>query len=484
MGMAIAAIGSMAGSLAGGAAMKALGVGPPPPAKPDTNIPGISSATLQKSTKSSPGLTVAQVNPSQAIDYFKKAAATSESYFQQGLRMYGASINSAISEINSSYAQANNTLYPAAQAGISALNKELQFMGMSPISPSAGLGGVAASIGNYPELQKQLTAAEAIKDPVQRAAAREQILNTVKGLKQELTSTPEPAIYQAQKMPDVWRSRQQHQAWDAKEQAKVAASQLAYDKWKGQQSDLEVSNLAVATTNAALDKFATQFDTSYSPEYANPLSATQIQQELENTPGYQFQLSQGLDSLQRTASARGNLISGSAMAGAVKYGQGLADTTFQQALANLSSIATQGLPANAQIAANQASEGQANAALITQIGAATANTYNAIGNQYAASYTNAGNTAYNASVFNADAQNKALSQKRAADDNMKQQALASGAGYMNAQTAQNQFQYDVFKGQQQGQAFYGNGGGYNILPVGGTVGGPGNPPASYGALQV
>ena len=49
---------------------------------------------------------------------------------------------------------------------------------------------------------------------------------------------------------------------------------------------------------------------------------------LENTPGYQFALNQGLQGVQNSASARGLGISGAAMKGAADYAQGLASKTY------------------------------------------------------------------------------------------------------------------------------------------------------------
>lgn len=80
---------------------------------------------------------------------------------------------------------------------------------------------------------------------------------------------------------------------------------------------------------------------------------------LRETPGYQFNLNQGLESTQNGFAARGLGSSGAAMKGAAKYATGLADSTYQQqfqnALANkqntynmLSGVASLGENAAAQ----------------------------------------------------------------------------------------------------------------------------------------
>jgi hypothetical protein len=55
---------------------------------------------------------------------------------------------------------------------------------------------------------------------------------------------------------------------------------------------------------------------------------------LQNTPGYQFNLTQGLKSVQNGAAARGLGISGAALKGASSYATGLADSTFQNQFNN------------------------------------------------------------------------------------------------------------------------------------------------------
>lgn len=58
-----------------------------------------------------------------------------------------------------------------------------------------------------------------------------------------------------------------------------------------------------------------------------PFSMTQA--NLEQTPGYQFNLSQGLKSVNNALGARGLLNSGAVMKGASTYATGLADSTYQ-----------------------------------------------------------------------------------------------------------------------------------------------------------
>ncbi len=69
------------------------------------------------------------------------------------------------------------------------------------------------------------------------------------------------------------------------------------------------------------------FNTSVQP-------GAMTQAALEATPGYQFNLAQGLQATQNSASARGLGVSGAAMKGAATFATGLADSTYQNQFNN------------------------------------------------------------------------------------------------------------------------------------------------------
>jgi hypothetical protein len=109
----------------------------------------------------------------------------------------------------------------------------------------------------------------------------------------------------------------------------------------------------------------------------------QIQKQLESTPGYQFNLDQGLKAIDRGAASRGLTTSGNAIEAEQKYGAGLASNTYQDYVNNLARFLPQ------------------------QLGAATgfANVSTGLGNTLNASLGNQGNLAYNtqAGIGNAQA---------------------------------------------------------------------------------
>jgi hypothetical protein len=58
-----------------------------------------------------------------------------------------------------------------------------------------------------------------------------------------------------------------------------------------------------------------------------------------DSPGYQFQMDQGVSALDRSAAARGGLYSGAQGQALTQFGQGLADQTFNNRLSHLAGLA-------------------------------------------------------------------------------------------------------------------------------------------------
>jgi hypothetical protein len=112
------------------------------------------------------------------------------------------------------------------------------------------------------------------------------------------------------------------------------------------------------------------------------------QAALASTPGYQFQQQQGQDALNRTAAARGMLSSGNNSADLLKYSQGLASSTYQNAIANLQP----GMSMYQTGVSGQANALGAQGQLAAQLGNQNASTLNTMGSGAANAYTNAANT--------------------------------------------------------------------------------------------
>ncbi len=96
---------------------------------------------------------------------------------------------------------------------------------------------------------------------------------------------------------------------------------------------------------------------------------------LQNTPGYQFAFGQGEQALDRSAAARGMLLSGGQLKDVTGYGQGMASQLYQQTLGNYMNAASLGENAAAQTGnAGTAAAGQAGG-FMQNAGTATASGY-------------------------------------------------------------------------------------------------------------
>ena len=85
--------------------------------------------------------------------------------------------------------------------------------------------------------------------------------------------------------------------------------------------------------------------------------STRAQQAFRTNPGYEFQRDQGIQAIDRSASARGSFQSGGAMADVMDYSQGVADQSYGSwldRLANPGSIISGGISGKAGALNNQA----------------------------------------------------------------------------------------------------------------------------------
>jgi hypothetical protein len=132
---------------------------------------------------------------------------------------------------------------------------------------------------------------------------------------------------------------------------------------------------------------------------------------MEDDPGYQFRLNQGLSSLQNSAAARGGLMSGNTGQALTQYGQDYASNEYQNAynrftnnqsqrFNRLASIAGLGQTANGQI--GQAGENMANNVGQDMMGAANAGGAASIAgaNAYGGALSGIGNNIMSGAMYN------------------------------------------------------------------------------------
>ncbi len=142
----------------------------------------------------------------------------------------------------------------------------------------------------------------------------------------------------------------------------------------------------------------------------NSLTFQPTEQQLESTPGYQFDLQQGLESTQNSYAAQGLGVSGAAMKGADNYATGLANNTlstqqgiFQDNLNNVLSP-LESLSSLGENAANQTGElttSNINSANTAAVGAANAQAAGDTGvaNSISGGLNSAGNSPMNYMLY-------------------------------------------------------------------------------------
>lgn len=143
-------------------------------------------------------------------------------------------------------------------------------------------------------------------------------------------------------------------------------------------------------------------------KYARDFSMADYQAD----PGYAFRQSEGMKALERSAAARGNLLSGSALKGIQRFGQDLASQEYQNAfnryqinranqLNPLQSLMGSGQSATNLLTGAAGQMGQNEAAGITNAGAARASGYVGVANALGGALSGIGQMALQAPVTNA-----------------------------------------------------------------------------------
>ena len=122
------------------------------------------------------------------------------------------------------------------------------------------------------------------------------------------------------------------------------------------------------------------------------LTGAQITDKLRSTPGYQFAFDQGNQAVQRTAAAGGMLSSGNALLEAQKFGQGLADSSYQSHIQNLLGLTNATVPIVGADLGDISASGAAKANIQGNKAGLLAQIYMNQGNQLSQIYTQKGNS--------------------------------------------------------------------------------------------
>lgn len=198
--------------------------------------------------------------------------------------------------------------------------------------------------------------------------------------------------------------------------AVVGAGATAFGASKAADAQKDAANAASGTQMAMFNKMqknlqpymdlgtqATGMMTNKLGDYTAPVVMDQA--ALEKTPGYQFNLTQGLKATQNSAAARGLGSSGAALKGAANFATGLADNTYQNQFNNAvtnqtnsynrlmgvlgvgqnaaAGVGNAGIQTGNSIAQNTIGAGNAQAGAYMSMGNAVSGAANNIGGYYA-----------------------------------------------------------------------------------------------------
>jgi hypothetical protein len=204
-------------------------------------------------------------------------------------------------------------------------------------------------------------------------------------------------------------------------------------------------------------------------QYAKPFGAETFEQD----PGYAFRQSEGMKALERSASARGGLLSGGALKGIQRFGQDLASQEFGNAfnryqteraarLGTLGSLSGAGQSASnimtgaagqygSQTAGNALARGQATAQNALNRGEATAGMALGLGQATAGTALGRGNAMVGAAGdYYGNQGNLALAQGQNIAQNQYNIADAVSRGAQNIANAGSQSAYNVGNAQATG----------------------------------
>lgn len=496
MGAAVAGLGSILGGMA---AQKIMGT--PTTYGPDTSVPGVSSATIKKGGKGKPDEKVPQVDISQSLKWFSEAAEIQTKYYNDGLQYYNNALKAAAVEINDGYKKANETLQPLSFASNQALNEQMRMMGLDPISSSINAASHASDIGLGGDIQKMIVDAEKIRNPEERKAAKQNILNNIEmakaansdmlnqtvkslGAKSPIIQgiSSDPASYEYQeatpenniinlspedyaKVSAVGLGAEAAPGWGDLFKARMTSpnqvrrgdldkyNRMAQTEYEKTVANLNAQKGTLESTIKNYNDFANEYTASYADEYDAGHTGDQVEAKIAATPGYQFQMDQGTKAIERQGAAAGMLGSGNTLTALTNYGQQLAQNFYGLYMDNLSNIVNEGSPATMQISQNQINQGKDYGALLEAGGSAGMQTHQLIGNAQAEQRYRSGQLYADAAMFNANMQYGGIQSAKNREAQLAQTAMNNQAPNAMANLAQNKFNYDVFKNQQAGAAY-------------------------------
>jgi hypothetical protein len=349
-------------------------------------------------------------DPSSALAQFKVAAQAIESKYPGALTAYNKYVNQGTKGQLDLQTQALISSLPVSNTATDTMNELRGYLGLKPVSPTAGLslsldntinklqatGGDQSQVGRLMAVRDQLAQAENVEDPAKRQALKAQISSTMNNYVKQLGSLGP------------------------------------------QYSDLV----------ADLQDVQGKFDIGYGRDPMRAMSASDIQAKLEASPAYQFRLNQGIKAMDRSAAAKGELLSGKTLLGAQQFGQDMASQEYDNEVRRLQSLANSALPALYQNNALLANMGQS----VGQVGQQQGAVAGDIAQKMAQAQQQAGNLSGQALLSTGAMQGQMANQQSLTDAQQQQQALLANAQFQQQAAAMNaKANYDPNKVMQGAQ---------------------------------
>lgn len=313
---------------------------------------------------------------------------------QQAANAYTSSVNDAMQQLRQQYGAATAGLTPYTQTGIQALDQLNQYMGLDPYkmqSPTAPNQPMIddATVNNY-ILQHTKSF---YNDPNTNAGTPTYIYNGIgadqvkagEGIGGYMTAGSLGTYSDGKQRVPVTGAQAYGDAnafLNNSDMTKLVKQQLTQQALADPNSTLS-QNYANAqqTYNQQLDTYNKA--QQWAQQYGTPLTQQQITDNISNQPGYQAQLGQGIDAIQRAASANGSLGSGRLLQSLMDYGSNQMSTYYGNTLSRLAQIAGAGQSAATQQGNIAMNQGNNTASLQQALGDQLGNSYLAQGNALA-----------------------------------------------------------------------------------------------------
>lgn len=283
-----------------------------------------------------------------------------------------AQMQQAIKAINDSYISTAKTMQPYTQEGVQALNKLNSYLGLSSYDP-----GKSPTAPTKENMLKDVKAEQVYNwaytnqkytDSTPTYIGKDIFGNELTYKNASYITDPETGVVighgtgplgrGGNDMPgptsgqDLVRAKYNYDAV-----ANILADQAAKDAQP--KYDLDKENWDYAKAQQGL--------------YTGPMTAEQISDEITNQPGYQSQLTQGIDAIQKAGSAQGYLGSGRILKELNSWGQNTLSTYYGNTLSRLASLAGAGQQAAQTVAGASQNQGNALAGLYQSLGDSQAN---------------------------------------------------------------------------------------------------------------